>query len=116
MSGSGVAKRSLIWHGCALISLILPAHEKPPVLPGVATTPHERTRRVKIAVEGFEPPTPNIGKTGFPQEGGAESGAPHASDPQFPSDLVTVIESWPRLPPPIKAGILAMVSAAQTNG
>jgi len=31
----------------------------------------------------------------------------------MPSDLATVIAAWPSLPEPIKAGIVAMVSATQ---
>jgi hypothetical protein len=33
----------------------------------------------------------------------------------FPPDLAAVVDAWPGLPEPIRAGILALVNAAQ-NG
>jgi hypothetical protein len=39
--------------------------------------------------------------------------APVAPAPEFPADLRTVAEAWPRLPEAIRAGILAMVKAAE---
>jgi len=35
--------------------------------------------------------------------------------PENDPDLATVIAAWPSLPEPIKAGIVAMVNAAQKN-
>src|SRR5688572_544573 len=34
------------------------------------------------------------------------------SAPQFPPDLARVVAAWDRLPPAIKAGVLALVQAA----
>lgn len=48
------------------------------------------------------------GKTAITPEGGAESGAPPKIDP----NLGSLIDAWPSLPEPIRAGILAMVQAA----
>jgi hypothetical protein len=42
--------------------------------------------------------------------GGAESGAVSASG-QFDADLAALIEAWPSLPGPVRAGIVAMVNA-----
>jgi hypothetical protein len=45
-------------------------------------------------------------------QGGAESGA-HAIPPQLTDPgLASLIDAWPKLPDPIKAGILTMVRAA----
>jgi hypothetical protein len=44
--------------------------------------------------------------------GGAESGAPVAGRVLDP-DLKAVVAAWPALPPAIKAGITAMVTASR---
>jgi len=46
-------------------------------------------------------------------EGGAECGALGAQTGQIDPDLQAIIERWPTLPEPIKAGILAMIRAAE---
>jgi hypothetical protein len=61
-----------------------------------------------VAAIGFEHPLDSFGKSTLSAQGGAESGALATIDP----DLVFVLDAWPTLPEPIKAGILAMVRAA----
>ena len=46
------------------------------------------------------------------ESSGAESGACDTLNAPQDRDLVRVVEAWPELPEPIKAGILAMVRAA----
>ena len=52
------------------------------------------------------------GKGGFPEVGGAECGAQRAPEGQFEPDLQRLIDAWPTLPDPRRAGIVAMVDAA----
>ena len=61
---------------------------------------------------GLEPPTKNTGKTGVPDQSGAECGALGAREAQFDPELAAVVDAWPALPEPVKAGILAMVHGA----
>jgi hypothetical protein len=62
--------------------------------------------------EGLEQGADSTENTHVPRGSGAESGAPgpqtSANDPQ----LAAVIDAWPRLSEPIKAGILAMSQVA----
>ena len=58
---------------------------------------------------GIEPPQRNTGETSFSHQGGAESGAHNAP---IDADLQAIIEQWPELPDAVKAGIVAMVKAA----
>jgi hypothetical protein len=58
---------------------------------------------------GFEPPYKSPRNPPLPDEGGAESGALAAIDP----NLAAVVAAWPTLPEAIRAGIAAMVRAAQ---
>jgi hypothetical protein len=58
--------------------------------------------------EGIEPHAHSPDNSTNPAPGGAKSGALAAFDP----DLAALVETWPRLPEPIRAGILAMVRAA----
>jgi len=51
-------------------------------------------------------------KTRIVELGGAESGALGAKKIPDDPDLAAVVEAWPKLPEAIKAGILAMVEAA----
>jgi hypothetical protein len=72
-----------------------------------------------LDAEGPDPSENFREKTAVSQTGGAESGAfdapnnrhsgsrPSHSDPE----LARVIDAWPTLPAPIKAGIVAMVQA-----
>ena len=46
------------------------------------------------------------------EPGGAESGAPTLANFMIAPELVAIIDVWPKLPEPIKAGILALVRAA----
>ena len=59
--------------------------------------------------------TPNSPKnTHNPELGGAESGA-DCTNPLTPgadSNLARLIEAWPTLPEPIRAGIVAMIDAS----
>jgi len=64
---------------------------------------------------GHEPPQEISGKDEDSPEGGAKSGAVGAraadsgcADPA----LVVILDAWPSLPEPLKAGILAMVRVA----
>ena len=54
---------------------------------------------------GFELPPANTGKTGISDQSGVECGA-------LDRELAAVVDAWPVLPEAIKAGILAMVPAA----
>lgn len=45
--------------------------------------------------------------------GGAESGADSDDFAQIDPDLAMLLDAWPTLPEPVKAGILAMVKAAK---
>ena len=71
---------------------------------------------------GLEHPPLKQSKTAMSMGNGAKSGAPDAQNAsQTPKDpnLVLVVERWPYLPEPVKAGILAMVKAViqpDTNG
>ena len=68
---------------------------------------------------GIEPPTHGFSvreqtalfprKSGIPEVTGSKS--PQANEP-FDADLQAVIDRWPELPEPIKAGIVAMIRAA----
>ena len=51
--------------------------------------------------------------TAILEVGGAESGAPDLIIPHIAPELVALIDVWPRLSEPIKAGILALVRAAR---
>ena len=54
-------------------------------------------------------PFENTGKTGFPAESGAESGAVGARADLLDPGLAAVVEAWPTLPEATKDAILAMV-------
>jgi hypothetical protein len=51
-------------------------------------------------------------KTALLEQGGAESGAPILANLSIAPELAALIDAWPSLPEPIKAGILALVRAA----
>lgn len=58
----------------------------------------------KVAVIGFEHPSDSVGISTL----STQTGAPATTDP----DLASLLDAWPTLPGPIRAGILAMVKAA----
>jgi len=62
--------------------------------------------------EGFEPTSKASGKQGVAAESGANSGAPDAQNGLKYPELGAILDAWPTLPEPIKAGILAMVRTA----
>ncbi|MFB3138561.1 MAG: hypothetical protein ACE10B_05025 [Phycisphaerales bacterium] len=65
---------------------------------------------------GFEHPHDSPEKTVKSPAGGAESGAldaPDAPSRRDDPDLCSIIDAWPSLPKPVKAGIVAMVHAAE---
>jgi hypothetical protein len=51
-------------------------------------------------------------KTALLEQGGAKSGAPTFANLSIAPELAALIDAWPNLPEPIKAGILALVQAA----
>ncbi len=63
----------------------------------------------KVEAAGIEPPPQTAGHIAIAVESGTESGAQEALND---SDLAVVVEAWPTLPEPIKAGILAMIGKA----
>lgn len=86
----------------------------------------------KVPPEGLEPLRFPSGNTGDADSGGSKSGStgadPHALKPADPAppaslpqalppapadpDLAGVVAAWPHLPPAIRAGVLALVTAA----
>ena len=73
-----------------------------------------RARHAKaMGHEGVEPPPENTDKTGVLNQSGAESGALDAQKAELSPELAAVVEAWPKLPPAIRAGILAMIRAAE---
>ena len=63
---------------------------------------------------GFEPTVKTSGKSTFLSGGGTESGTLGAND-SVPADidLRTIIDSWPFLPPSVKANIMALVRSKE---
>jgi hypothetical protein len=51
----------------------------------------------------------NAGKTGVPQESGAESGAVESDSGASDSDLMAVVGAWPTLSETIKRQVVALV-------
>jgi hypothetical protein len=62
-----------------------------------------------VEAAGIEPSANFQGNPTIVALGGAKSGALAATDP----DLAALIDAWPTLPEAIRAGILALVRAAQ---
>ncbi|MBN2580954.1 MAG: hypothetical protein JXB10_18365 [Pirellulales bacterium] len=65
-----------------------------------------------VEAAGIEPTLKTTEKQGDRSVRGAESGAQNAENRPIDPDLGAIIDAWPKLPDPIKAGILAMVRAA----
>jgi len=61
---------------------------------------------------GIEPTANSTEKTSPPPDGGAISGAPAKPTSSVDPSLASLIDAWPTLPEPIRAGILARVWAA----
>jgi hypothetical protein len=61
---------------------------------------------------GLEPFSDSQGNTANPPPGSAKSGAVNAQTQPIDPALAALIDAWPTLPEPIRAGILAMVRAA----
>jgi len=66
-----------------------------------------------MGVTGFEHPTESSRNNVGHDQRGAECGALCARNGLIDPRLVVIAESWPMLPEPIRAGILAMVRAAK---
>jgi hypothetical protein len=61
---------------------------------------------------GIEPAPKSSGNSGGRDQSGAECGALGAREAPADPDLAAVVDAWPTLREPIRAGILAMVRAA----
>jgi len=84
------------------------------VLQGVATS-CEGADMVGLETKGFEPSANSCGKTPNSQSRGTESGTlSKASHPAAAhgTELQTVADAWPSLPPALRARILGMVEGA----
>jgi hypothetical protein len=71
--------------------------------------------RQKMEDRGLEPPAQPSEKRPNSPHGGAQSGALFTSaqpDHVIDQGLIAVIQSWPKLPEAIRAGILAMIRAS----
>ena len=66
-----------------------------------------------MAGAGIEHPPQNGANSSAAGQSGAECGALAAPKATLDPQLAAVVEAWPTLPEPIKAGILAMVRAAK---
>jgi hypothetical protein len=64
---------------------------------------------------GLEPTANSSEKTALSEADGAESGALGARNGPIDPQLASVIDAWPGLSEPIKAGILAMIRAARVG-
>ena len=72
----------------------------------------------EVPRRGLEHSAQTPRKEAISDQGGAESGAPDAPNAlRRPNDpgLRRIIDAWPDLPKPLKAGIVAMVRAAQQS-
>ena len=74
----------------------------------ISTLKYHIFRGFRVAAVGFEHPSDSPMNPALSEQGGAESGSLCLSDP----DLASVINAWAFLPDAMKAGILAMLRAA----
>jgi hypothetical protein len=65
-----------------------------------------------MAGAGFEQALENTGNADSNAIGGAESGALGTTYSHFDLGIAAVVDAWPTLPLPIKAGILAIIQTA----
>jgi hypothetical protein len=65
-----------------------------------------------MGVTGLEQPAKSSANAAEMVQGGAESGALGVENTPVDAQLASVVEVWPKLSEPIKAGILAMIQAA----
>jgi hypothetical protein len=63
------------------------------------------------SVMGIEAPANSPDHSTLSTVGGAKSGA-FSTSPEIDPVLSTIIAAWPRLPEPVRAGIVAMVKAS----
>ena len=65
-----------------------------------------------MAGTGLELTPDSSGNSSAATQSGAECGALGALSGPFDPDLAAIVEAWPSLPEALRAGILAMVRAA----
>ena len=70
----------------------------------------------EVVGAGLEHPAKSSGNDGGGGQSGAECGALGAPNAPLDPDLAVVVDAWPKLPDAIKAGILAIVTAARRDG
>jgi hypothetical protein len=70
----------------------------------------------KVEAAGIELGPQSSGNSGVGGQSGAKCGALDAPKAPLDPDLAAVVDAWPALPPTIKAGILAMIGAAEITG
>ena len=68
-----------------------------------------------VPPDGAEHGQKSSGNQGVGNQSGAESGALGAENAPIDPELAAVVDAWPALPEAIKAGILAMVTAARRD-
>lgn len=90
------------------------AQKKPPVLQGGASE-CDYLPDSQVGDTGLEPTANSSEKTALSEADGAESGALGARNGPIDPQLASVIDAWPGLSEPIKAGILAMIRAARVG-
>ena len=66
-------------------------------------------------VHGNRTTAENAGKTAIVPQSGAKSGALSAENGSIDPDLEAIVKCWPNLPDPVKANIMAMVTAAKAE-
>ncbi|MCK6454939.1 MAG: hypothetical protein L6Q92_00205 [Phycisphaerae bacterium] len=71
--------------------------------------------RMRLEAAGIEPIPDSLGNQGGDNQSGAECGARGARNAPLDPELAAVVDAWPTLAGPIRAGILAMIHAAKGN-